>query len=352
LSVQKNACLFLKIATVYIGSVIGAGFASGQEIMQFFVLKGKGGLYGSVLVTLLFAYLGGLVVYLSAKYSTRNYKELIFHLLGPKFVVLFDLLSLVALFGGLSVMMSGSAAIFQEHLGLSPPLGALSVAAGSVFVILGGLSRFLQINLFLAPLKLAAVVAVAVAGILFYSDGPAFPPSLPDGKGVAGHWAMAGVLYVSYNMIGPFAVLSSLGAHVPAKTGVAAGVAGGLLIGLAVFLVALAGMIFYPEVADHEVPMLILAGFHGVFVKWFLGLMIWVAMLTTAIGNVHGLASRLSPAGGKQYVVRGTLVCLLALLPAAVSFSVLVRFLYPLFGYVGLLLLVSLLFGPLVKRRR
>ena len=350
--VQKNATLFFKITTVYIGAVIGAGFASGQEIMQFFILQGQGGLYGSLLAALLFAYLGGLVVYLSVKYSTRNYKELILHLLGRKFVGLFDLLSMLTLFGGLSVMMSGSAAVFREHLGLSPLLGALTVAVFSVFVLLGGLNRVLQVNVILVPLKLAAVVTVAVAGICFYSHGFVLPPSLPDGKGVAGHWAPAGMLYVSYNMIVPFAMLSSLGAHVPVKTGVAAGVAGGLLIGLAVFLVALAGMIFYPEVAGYEVPMIILAGFQGVFVKWFLSLMIWVAMLTTAIGNVHGLASRLSPEGGKKYVAWGTVICLLALLPATVNFSFLVRFLYPLFGYVGLLLLVSLLFGPLVKRRR
>jgi uncharacterized membrane protein YkvI len=50
--------LLAKISTAYIGAVIGAGFASGQEIMQFFILHDGKGLTGAVLATLLFSYLG------------------------------------------------------------------------------------------------------------------------------------------------------------------------------------------------------------------------------------------------------------------------------------------------------
>lgn len=347
---QNNFFLLLTVVTVYIGSVIGAGFASGQEIMQFFILHGEAGLYGGLLATLLFSYLGGLTMYLAVKYSTRSYGELVIKITGKKiFLVLFDLLNVVTLFGGLSVMMSGSGAVFREHLGLKEFYGAAAVCAITITVILGGLKRFLYVNMHLVPVKYLAVGAVAALALLFQSHDGASSFSLPGGGGVTGHWATAGVLYVSYNMISPFAVLATLGRHIPMKIGVAGGAAGGLLIGVAVILVSLAGLAFYPEVAKYEVPMIMLSGLLGKYARWVFTLVVWVAMLTTAIADAHALTSRLAPEGGYRYRFFGVLVCLLAILPASFNFSELVRVLYPLFGYAGLLLFVTLMAFPLIK---
>lgn len=347
---QSNFYLLLTVITAYIGSVIGAGFASGQEIMQFFILHGRAGLYGGVLVTLLFSYFGGLIVYLAVKYSTRNYRELIIKFTGKKiFLALFDFLSMVTLFGGLSVMMSGSGAVFREHLGLNELFGTAAIAVITIMVIGGGLKRFLYVNVHLVPVKYLAVVVVAMLALLFHGHEGAYSFSPRGGEGVAGHWAAAGVLYVSYNIIGPFAVLASIGRHVPIKTGVAGGAAGGFLIGLAVISVSLAGLAFYPEVAVYQVPMVALAGLSGNYARWLYTLVVWLAMLTTAIANAHALASRMAPQGGSRYRFYGISACLLAVLPASFNFSELVRTLYPLFGYAGLFLFAALLAAPLIK---
>ncbi len=42
-----------KIAGAYIAYVIGSGFATGQEIVQFFTVYGEGGIAGMVLCTFL-----------------------------------------------------------------------------------------------------------------------------------------------------------------------------------------------------------------------------------------------------------------------------------------------------------
>ena len=76
--------LLAKISTAYIGA-IGAGFASGQEIMQFlFYTAAKG--WQVQPGHILFAYLGGLVMFLSIKIKTANYKEFLNFLLGPRLV--------------------------------------------------------------------------------------------------------------------------------------------------------------------------------------------------------------------------------------------------------------------------
>ena len=46
--VKGNRVTTFKVAATYIGTVIGAGFASGQEILQFFSVFGNMGILGLI----------------------------------------------------------------------------------------------------------------------------------------------------------------------------------------------------------------------------------------------------------------------------------------------------------------
>jgi uncharacterized membrane protein YkvI len=92
---QRSYWLLAKVISAYIGAVIGAGFASGQEIMQFFILHGNSGLIGAGMAAALFAYLGGLVMYLAITMHSGSYKKLFCYLLGKKAVVIW--MSLISL---------------------------------------------------------------------------------------------------------------------------------------------------------------------------------------------------------------------------------------------------------------
>lgn len=344
---KDNIFKCLKVITVYIGAIIGAGFASGQEILQFFILHGQRGLSGVLLATVLFAYLGGLVMYLSIRFYTTNYKELLSNLLGPVMVRVVDKLNLVILFCGLIVMMSGSAAVFGEHFGLPPGAGVFFVFVFTSIVLVGGLKRFLMANIFLVPLKLIAVLLIT--GMAIVRAEMIQVPALMPGGGVAGHWVWASLLYVSYNMLVPLAVLSSLGQSIPMKIGVGGGVVGGLLLGITVYLVTFAGLLYLPQLMSCQIPLLYLAGYLGSGFHWILGLLIWLAILTTAIANAHGIASRLAPKGGIHYRLAGIGACIMAVPLASFKFKDLVSFLYPLFGYAGMILLICLLAIPAIK---
>jgi len=346
---QGNFMPLSKVMTAYIGSVIGAGFASGQEIMQFFILHGCNGLLGVVLSTVLFSYLGGLVMFISIKIRSVNYKELLTFLLGKKAGKIVDATNLLMLMGGLSVMLAGSAAVFSEHFGLPAQAGVWTVIVVTSLIIMGGLDGVLTANVILVPLKLLAIVIITLTAII-KAKGAIFLiyQATPIG-GVAGCWAGAGFLYVSYNMVVPVAVLSSLGRSIPLKVGVAGGLAGGFLLGLAVSLVTVAGLLYLPEAVMYEIPLLYLASQLGLVFFWLLGILIWLAILTTAIADAHGIASRLAPRGGLNYRLFGVCSCLLALPVAGCGFSDLVRLLYPLFGYASLVLFISLLIVPPIK---
>lgn len=346
---HSNLNLFVKVTAAYIGAIIGAGFASGQEILQFFIMFSNYGLWGVVLATVMFSYLGALVMYLSARFRSTNYRHLLPYLLGKRAAVLMDWLSLIMLVGGLAVMLAGSGAVFEEHLGLPYWLGTALAATITCLVILGGLQGVLLANLVLVPVKIGAIALVCFLALTWHGTALQTLPVESTAK-VAGHWAWSSILYVSYNMIVPVAVLSSLGQTVSARIGVLSGIVGGLVLGATAALITMAGLAFYPEVTSYQVPLLFIASKLGHWLRLIMGVLIWLAILTTAIADAHGFASRLAPRQDGKYKLIGVGIVIAALPLAGLNFTKLVQVLYPLFGYAGLLLLGALIISPIYQR--
>ena len=60
-----------QIAGAFIGVIVGAGFASGQEILQFFTSFGPISIVGTLVATVLFAFLGMNLTQLGSRLQTK-----------------------------------------------------------------------------------------------------------------------------------------------------------------------------------------------------------------------------------------------------------------------------------------
>ena len=70
-----------KVALTYVGAIVGAGFASGQELTRFFVVFKERGLLGTAIAGAIFAMLGALVIFLAKKLKSNSYAQLFRHIL-------------------------------------------------------------------------------------------------------------------------------------------------------------------------------------------------------------------------------------------------------------------------------
>lgn len=335
-----------KVAAMYVGAVIGAGFASGQEIMRFFTLYGRGGLWGAVLAAVLLAYLGAATLYLGARFGSGNYLALISRLTAPWVARVFDVLSITMLLAGLSVMLSGSGAVFSEYLHAPAWLGVALLLLINCLVLMEGMAGVLRFHSLLVPVKIAAIVIVSLL-VIFLCPNLAADGTSPLRVSPV-NWFCSGVLYVSYNMILVVAVLSTLGSRVTPRGAVAGGVVGGIALGTAIFVLLLAELKLYPAIAGYKVPVLFMAGEVGYALRVPVAILFWLAILTTAVANAHGLAARFAPPGSAKYKLAGVGCTLLALPLASLDFDRLVGTVYPAFGYAGLLLVLILMAGPLI----
>ena len=75
----------ISIAFTYVGTLVGAGFASGQELKKYFVDFGVYGIVGLILASFLFFYLGKKIMIL-CKENNIGPDDKLLNFLSNKFV--------------------------------------------------------------------------------------------------------------------------------------------------------------------------------------------------------------------------------------------------------------------------
>lgn len=327
----------------YLGAVIGAGFASGQEIVQFFTAYGQEGIKGVIVALVLFAFLGGLLLNMAHQQKKSSYQDLLAYMMGERCSRGVDIALALFLFLGISTMLSASGAVFYEHLYLSKGLGIfLAYAMVLLFLFSGKKGLIWSYNL-LVPLKMLLIL-----GIASYA---AFHPVEPSVEtytsflcpGDPRLWAIAAVLYVAYNFSLAMVVLTEYQSVTSRKSGIAGAVWGGLILGVLVLVNFLALQKFIPSIFMYEVPMLYIAGSISVTAKQVYTVVLWVGILTTALANAYGFSQRFSSLTGLSYPLCLVLCVTMALPVSMQSFSGLVSKVYPLFGILGILILGALI---------
>ena len=108
-----------RVAATYAGTVIGAGFASGQELLQFFVSYGPLGVLSMALAGILFAFLGSRVMELGYLLRASSYHELLYYVCGRRLGMLLDWATALFLFGGLCIMLSGTGTVCRDYLDIN-----------------------------------------------------------------------------------------------------------------------------------------------------------------------------------------------------------------------------------------
>jgi uncharacterized membrane protein YkvI len=333
----------LMLVMGYLGAVIGAGFASGQEIMQFFVNYGSFGLTGALAATLLFAIMGGLLLYLSHRFNVSNYQDLLSKIVGQRLSPVIDILLAIFLFLGISTMFSASGAVFYEHLYLPKKLGIFTAYLVVVAFLLAGRQGMIFSYNLLVPIKLILLLVISAYAALFVDGSQVEAYTVYMGDGVRQLWGVSALLYVAYNFALAMVVLTEYQSVGQRRDGIIGAVWGGVLLGLLVVLNYLALSRFLPIVTHYQIPMLFVAGQISITAKYVYTVVLWIGILTTAIANAYGFAQRIAKFSGLSYGLCLTLCSTLALPLSMQSFSVLVGRIYPIFGVLGLVILIAIL---------
>lgn len=324
-----------QIAAVYIGTVIGAGFATGREIIEFFTRYGAAGTVGVAVSGFLFTWGGVRLMVMARRIGASSYDELNRYLFG-KTVSPFVTLMMTAMIGGVTaVMIAGAGAVFEEQLGWTRQGGVALTLALALMVMLLGRKGLFGVNVFVVPMMVLFSVftfmKTVMAGELCRADVVASDYSL---KAVLSPFS-----YAAFNLAMAQAVLVPVAREASDEQIVKRGaVLGGIVLTVLLLLNHIV-LLSFPYKGSYDIPMAEIVHTFFSVLYWFYVFVIYGEIFTSVIGGLFGLERQVRvwvPVRGKWLVI------LLVVLFAAVSpfhYGELLSFIYPLFGYISLILL-------------
>lgn len=341
---MRDAVKILQIAFTYIGTVIGAGFASGQEILQFFTRYGAVAIWAIAAAALLFVWLGVKVMLLAHDIKARSYEDLNRRLFGDKAGRIISLVMLAVLFGITSVMLAGAGAVLREQFQIPYQIGLIATLVCAYFVIVRGVDAILAVNSVIVPFMLLLTAIIVIATL--YSPNADFWLN----RSGDGNWlrlSLSPLLYTGFNLALAQAVLVPIGSSIRNRKHL---IWGGIIGGAGIALMLLAGHIALsaemPGIAQFEIPMAAIVEKFGPAIQLLFVLLIYAEIFTTLIADVYGLTLQLEQ---KMIVSRPVLIMSVLLLSYAVSqigFGNLIGTLYPLFGLISLVWLWRMIRFP------
>jgi uncharacterized membrane protein YkvI len=333
---KKRWVIILQIAATYIGTVVGAGFASGKEIVEFFTVHGPMGMIGILVSGILFIWIGTKMMVLSHRIGAYSYEELNTYIFGEIAGRVINLLTLLILFGVTSVMLSGTGSIFEEQLGFSYQWGILITIVLCYVVMMKGLDGILAVNSLVVPMMICFSFLLITS--LFENSGTS-PLFRKEELQVSWKLFVSPFAYVAFNLAMAQAVLVPLGKEIEDESVLKwGGFWGG--VGLCFMLLSCHFALYsLPNVSQFDIPIAEVIKSFGRSIHILFLIVVYGEIFTTLIGNVFGISRKMQKffTLSERRIVLGIL--LLSFLISQVGFSSLLSFLYPLFGYIGLLMI-------------
>lgn len=326
------------ITLLIIGALIGAGFASGQEIYSFFYAYGSSGILGIIVTCSLI----GLLIYKSLQIiydnNIENYSEFLrVFIKNDKVVAVINNIMNILLLVTFYIMIAGFGAYFQQEFEINKIIGSAILATLSAIVFFTSVKGVLKVSEFIVPVLL--IFIIWIGGINLFTINM-------DTKvlAVKSGWLLSSISYCSYNMILLIPVLISIKKQIKYKSNIKyIALCCGILMMTMYMLIYMLLIRTDIEISTLEMPIVYVIRTFFAKYKVVYAFIILASIFTTAISIGIGFLQNISK-NERSYPQFVIFMCITSLLVSKIGFSKLVNLLYPFFGYLGIIQIFAILF--------
>lgn len=336
---------YLKIALAYVGVIVGAGLSSGQDLMQYFVSFGKEGIIGVLILAALNIIFGKIIVALGCYYDSDSHQDVLEQVAHPIINKIIDYTLIVSGFVIYFVMVAGAGANLHQQFQLPSWMGALICSVLVIIVSYMDFDRITSVLGVFTPIIIIMIVAITAYTYIGHSYDFASLSQVANGlESPMPNVYFSAVNYYSLCAVTGVSMAFVLGGSV-VRIGVAekGGAIGGALIGLIVLCAYAALYANVDVIKDAEIPMLaIVSSINPLFAKIYT-FTIFALIFNTAFSLSYALARRLAGDDTKKLHMILIAVVVIGYVCSFAGFKELVSLMYPILGYIGILLLGVLL---------
>ena len=330
----------LKASLVIVGTMIGAGFASGQEIILFFNQYGNIGLIGMIISCII----TGIIIYKVLSFTChkkiQNYAEFLNVLpisYGMKKII--NMMITVFLLISFYIMIAGFCSYFRQEWEVPLWITGICIATLCYIIFRNDIKGIISINTILIPFLIIFIFYVGIRNIPFTIE------YFTQNISVIGRpfqCMISSILYASYNSILLIPILIELQKYMKNKDNIkkTSIICSSIFIilGICLYCLLLRGSGY---ILNLELPILQIMKEFGTIYYGIYGVVILAAILTTTISAGYGFLKNVSNSK-KKYNFIVLIICISSIFITPIGFSNLINWCYPIFGVLGLIQLIFL----------
>ena len=337
----------LKFGGAFVGLMIGAGYASGQETLQFYGGYGLWGILGMIIQLCLYIWL--IPTLLGFGYDTvtgmperGKYKWYCGKYIGT----FFDIFVPIYLVGVMSIMIAGGSTILLDYFGIPRMIGAAIISIVVMATYLAGAKKLISIVGSCGIFIIVFLFIVIAYGII---TGPDLDEANQlvkeyDVEVGAPTWWIAPFIYIAYCVSTSVPFFISIGADAQSrKEAVRGGLCGAIMMGGIGVLFITALLANINAVHDAEIPTLVIASSLSPIFGSLYAVLIILGMYSTATPMMQMACDAVPVKNKKQRVIIAVVAAVIGTFVGQSDFSDLINALYPVTGWIGLIFLICLL---------
>ncbi len=334
----------ITMAGAFIAFLIGSGFATGQEIIQYFSSYGYLGVIGIVVVFLLFLYVGIDFITIGQKQQFAKGSDIYQYYCGKVIGSFYDYFAIAFIYMSYIVMIGGAGATINQQYGLPVWVGGVLMGVLAASTVIFGLGKIVDVIGKIGPVIVVLTVFLGLASIIRNPKGlieaNEVIPNLELMK-ASSNWFYAAASYVGFCMLWLAAFMSSMGAASKSRKEVVLGATlGAAGFSFALLIIALGIMANIEQLAGKMVPSLVLAGNISPALAIVFSVIVVAGIYTTSVPLLWQVVARFSKEKTNKFrIMTFGLAAVGVFVGLLVPFDRLVNIIYVINGYVGIILL-------------
>ncbi len=317
---------------VLIGTFVGAGFASGKEVFNFFTCY----FFYGIISIFIFSILLFLLIYkclnIKTNFKINNYNEFIFYLEKKyKFFNHEFFLFIINIFLASSffIMVAALSSLFEYQFNIAKFLTIiLTVFICFIIFYKKNINFIYIINSILMPILILFVILLCSLNVNL--DNLAFYEINSNLNLITA--IFMGLLYFSYNSLLLIPIVFNLKIIENKKINLKVSLTFSLIIFLLTFLINLLLLSFYNFVYNLELPILYISNSSYKIFSFIYFFVILSAIFTTMISSGYSFVSNFNE---NNFKIKLIIFLAFSFIFCLFSFSDLINFFYPLFGLIG-----------------
>lgn len=271
--------------------MIGGGYGTGREVVEYFTSHGTvGGLFGMLTTTVAIAIVFTVSLEISRRFRVYDYRNFFKVLLGPAWF-LYEILGVVMFMLVIAVIGAAAGAILQQETGLPAMTGVVLMLVAVTLLVFFGRNLVTFVLAYWSVFLY--LVFFAYLALAFGMLGDGIVSGFGDPTGKPG-WMVSGLQYTFYNVTAVPILLYSARAIKTRREAVAAGIIGALIAILPALMLHISFAARFPGILESQLPVYEMLGVLDIPALKFLYLLVlFGTFIETGAGSMQGFMERL-----------------------------------------------------------